>query len=217
MIGTAPHGYSLEEIDALVRRGILRNPWYQAIDADERYATGWHAAVELLYTSDVPPAPRDLIHAAWYAADTWTCRDAEAHGVGRSRSQRDAGRTDAPRFHAYWFRHSVGAVDDLVVERIALGQIWPQLSPTQQQAFQALAAYEDYRAAADALGVEYRTFCNQIRRARARFDELWMEGETPRKRWRDKRIHAPGGQRSSLSTHIRRRRRAAVPIEGAAS
>jgi hypothetical protein len=203
------HGYTLQQVDVLVRRGILRNPWYQAIDVDERYATGWHAAVELLYTSDAPPAPRDLTHAAWYAADKWTCRDAEQHGIGRSRGESYTGRTDVPRFHAYWSRRAAGAVDEPVVERVALAQIWPQLKPAYQDALQALAAYEDYQAAADALGLKYNTFCARIREARNRFDELWLEGETPRKRWRDRRIQTPGGQRSSLSAHIRKRRRSA--------
>ncbi|UGT65282.1 hypothetical protein LTT66_18100 [Nocardia gipuzkoensis] len=123
----------------------------------------------------------------------------------RFRGDDYAGRTDLPKFHAYWTRRSIGAVDEPVVERVALAQIWPRLKPDYQEALQALAAYEDYAEAAAALGLRYHTFCTRVRHARNRFDELWMEGETPRKRWRDKRVWTPGGKRASLSVHIRRR------------
>lgn len=203
------HGYTLQQVDILVRRGILRNPWYQAVDVDERYSTGWHAAVELLYTSEEAPEPRDLTNAAWYAADGWTRRDAEEHGIPRKRGVGYAGRDDMPKFHAYWARRIVAAVDEPVVDRMALVQIWPRLKPDHRGALEALAAYEDYTAAADALGLKYCTFCARVRLARKHFDELWHEGETPRKRWRDKRVWTEGGGRQSLSTHIRKRRRAA--------
>jgi hypothetical protein len=204
------HGYTLQQIDILVRRGILRNPWYQAIDVDERYATGWHAAVELLYTADVAPKPWDLMNAAWRAADHWTGKSGTEHGVPRQRGDSYTGRADTPKFWAYWSHRTVGAVDEPVVERVALAQIWPRLKPAHQEALQALAAYEDYGAAAEALGLRYHTFCARVRHARNRFDELWLEGETPRKRWRDKRIQTPGRKRQSLSSHIRRRNRGAA-------
>ncbi|MFG1794227.1 hypothetical protein [Nocardia sp. NPDC049149] len=204
------HGYTLQQVDILVRCGVLRNPWYQGIDADERYATGWHAAVELLYVSEQQPTPRDLTHAAWYAADKWTGRSAEEHGVPRARGESYQGRDDMPRFHAYWSRRTIGAVDEAVVDRVALLQIWPRLKPIHQEALQALAAYEDYRQAADALGLRYHTFCARVRLGRNRFHELWLEGETPNRRWRDRRISMPGGQRISLSAHVRKRRRSGI-------
>lgn len=213
------HGYTLREVDILVRRGIVRNAWYQGIDRDERYAIGWHAAIELLYTAEAAPKPWDLMNATWRAADNWTGRDGTEHGVPRQRGDSYTGRDDMPKFWAYWALRTVGGVDEPVVERLALAQIWPRLKPDHREALQALAAYEDYAAASDALGLKYHTFCARIRLARLRFDELWMEGETPRKRWRDKRVQTPDGQRASLSVHIRKRRaaRAAAPPKGAAS
>ena len=200
------HGYTMQQVDILVRRGIIRNTWYRGIDVDERYATGWHAAIELLYTAEIAPKPWDLMNAAWRAADHWTGKSATSRGAPRQRGEGYTGRDDLPKFHAYWCLRTVGPVDEPVIDRLALAQIWPRLRPEYQEALQALAAHEDYSVAAEALGLKYHTFCARIRRARNRFDELWMEGETPRKRWHDKRIQTPGGRRQSLSVHLRRRR-----------
>lgn len=203
------HGYTLGQIDKLVRVGVLRNSWYYACDADERYAAGWHAAVELLYTADVPPLPRDLVHAAWYAADRVTLRAQEQRGVPRSRGEAYTGRDDYPRFHAYWntiSRHT-GSPEEPIVERLALEQILPRLSEAHRGALHALAAEGDYQAAADALGLTYNTFCTQVRKARLHFARLWLEGETPGGRWRDRRKGQENAR--NLGGHIRRRARLA--------
>lgn len=204
------HGYMLADVDRLVRTGILRNAWYAAVDRDERYATGWHAAIELLYTATEPPTPKDLIHAAWYAADEMTCRTGEQRGVPRARGPHYRGRTDLPRFHAYWTtvsRHTASP-EDMVVDRVALAQIWPQLREVDREALSALAAHGDYELAASALGMKYHTFCARIKKARGRFHRLWHEGETPRMGWRDKRRGLENA--GSVSRRIRRRARAGV-------
>lgn len=209
---TVAHGYTLHHIDQLVRIAIMRNAWYAAVDTDERYATGWHAAVELLYTSTEPPTTGDLIRAAWYAADHMTSRTAEERGIPRSRGDSYDGRADMPRWHAYWntiSRHTASP-EGLVVERTAVAQIWPRIPVHQQEALQALAAHGDYQVAADALGLKYYTFCKRINLAREQFLRLWLEGETPRRGWRDRRRSTPETQLHSVSAHIRKRRRAGV-------
>jgi len=50
--------------------------------------------------------------------------------------------------------------------------------------FAALATFNTYQAAADALGVQYQAFARRIRMARRRFFALWHEGETPSGMWR---------------------------------
>ncbi|MEU1787063.1 hypothetical protein ABZ553_14560 [Streptomyces sparsogenes] len=204
-------GWTLADLDEVVRRAIGRTHQYRACDADERYAAGWHAAVELLYTAAEPPRSRDLYCAAWRAADYLTTRTAEERGIGRSRGDSYTGRVDVPKWHAYWntvARHTASP-EEPIVERTALAQIWPRLHPRYQTALQALAAHGDYQAAADSLGLKYYTFCAQIRHARNAVLALWWEGETPRRGWRDVRRTAPETQLHSVSAYIRKRRRAA--------
>lgn len=203
------HGYTMRDLDQLTRTAIRINSAYATVDTDERYCAGWHAAVELLLTAEQPPATHEVVSAARWAADHHTRRTAEHRGAGRTRG--DGSRSDnaSPRFWAYWDTDSrtTPSPETGIVDRIALAQIWPQLTPGQQQALTALATLGDYQAAADALGLSYHTFCRRIFTARSRYLALWLEGETPAGRWRDRRIQTQGGKRQSTSAHMRRRRR----------
>jgi len=203
------HGYTMRDLDRLARAAITRNPWYAAADADERYAVAWHTIAEALTVADEPPAAHDLIRAAWRAADAHTTRTGEQRGHSRARGEHYTGRTDMPRWHAYWetiTRHTASP-DELVVERLALAQIWPRLTPAHQQALWTLAMLGDYQAAADAVGCSRATFYARVRHARSHVLRLWWEGETPRRGWRDRRVQTIGGGRQSTSVHIRRRAR----------
>lgn len=204
-------GWSLSDIDRAVRIGITRNIWCRGIDTEERYAAGWHAAVELLYTSDQGPTRHDLIRAAWSTADDLTRRSGEERGIPRQRGDGYTGRTDMPRWHAYWTTTSrpTPSPEEPIVERMALAQIWPRLTPGQQEALHALAAHGTYQSAADALGLTYNTFFRRISTARQRVLALWWEGETPVRGWADRRIRTENGGRQSMSAHVRKRRRAA--------
>jgi hypothetical protein len=204
------HGRTMRSLDQLTRVAIRITSAYSAIDTDERYAAGWHAAVELLLTTDDPPTASDIITAARWAADTHTRRTAENRGHGRPRG--DGSRSDgaAPRYWAYWDTSTrvTPSPETGITDRIALTQIWPHLTPAQQQALTALAALGDYQRAADALGLSYHTYCRRLSAGRARFLALWLEGETPAGRWRDRRVQTEGGTRQSMSASIRRRARA---------
>lgn len=211
--GELRHGYTLQDLDHLTRIAITRRAFYRDRDADERYACGWHAAVELLLTAVEPPGRGDLIRAAWEAADALTLRTLEDCGIPRFRSENP--RTFMPRFCAYWHtvaRHTAGP-EERVVERVALAQTWERLTPVDQEALRTLAACESYQVAADALGLKYHTFHRRVRMARDRFLRLWLEGETPRRAWRDRRVQTPGGSRQTASSHIRRRARAKAARE----
>lgn len=204
------HGYTFRHLDILVRVGITRRAMYAGVDSDERYAAGWHAAAELLCSASEPPATTDLIRAAGEAADYETRRTGEHRGHGRARG--DGSRSDGAtvKFWAYWDLESsvTHSHESSIVDRLALTQIWPRLTPAQQQALRALAALGDYQAAADMLGLRYHTFCRRVWLARAAFLRLWLEGETPAPQWRDRKVQTVGGSRQSLSSHVRRRARA---------
>lgn len=205
-------GYTIHDLDRITKIAIRRRSAYTACDIDERYAVAWHAAVEHLLTADTAPTVRDLTNVAWQAADYETRRTGEHQGYGRTRG--DGSRSDGAtvKFWAYWESHAriTPSPETGIVDRLACAQIWPRLTPAQQQALETLAAVGDYQAAADALGLKYHTFCRRISTGRARFLELWLEGETPAARWRDRRRKTPETQLHSISAHIRKRRRAGV-------
>lgn len=208
--GNVRYGYTLRDLDHITRIAITWRAMYQGRDADERYACGWHAAVETLLTAAERPHRNTLISAAKQAADALTRWTLEDNGIPRYRSE--ARRTDMPRFHAYWTtvaRHTASP-EDAVVERTALRQIFEQLQPTEQEALTTLAATGSYQGAADMLGLKYNTFYRRVRCARIRFHALWLEGETPRRGWRDRRAQVPGRAQQTTSSLIRRRARAAT-------
>lgn len=200
------HGYSTADLDNIARFAVSRNSQYHAVDPDERYAAAWHAAAEHLCAAAEPPARRDLVNAAWNAANIITRRYLADRGTPR------AGGTKLPRFHAYWYTASRPTLSPEagIVEAVALRQVWACLWPVDREALTALALHDDYRAAAASLGLEYYAFCQRIRRARGRFMQLWLEGETPRKAWRDQRSKRGPGPRDNVSAFIRSRRRRAT-------
>jgi hypothetical protein len=206
------HGYTLKQLDTFVCIGIHLRRAYARCDRDERYATGWHAAAELLCTSKEPPTRMQLVQAARDAADQETLRTMGARGIGRNRH--DGSRSDGKtvRFWAYWQSfHLAESPEADTIEQIALAQIWPRLPKYQQEALQALADHGSYQAAADALGLKYATFWKYLAEARKGFLALWWEGETPRRGWHDRRRVFADNKQSSVSEHIRSRRRAASP------
>lgn len=217
VVGAVRFGYTLDDLDRITRTAIMWRAMYQGRDVDERYACGWHAAVETLLTTGERPYRNTLISAAKEAADALTRWTLEDNGIPRFRS--DARRTDMPRFHAYWTtvaRHTASP-EDLVVERAALHQIFDRLTACEQEALTTLAATGSYQGAADLLGLKYATFYRRVRSARLRFLALWMEGETPRRGWRDRRAQVPGRTQQTASSLIRRRARAAAARTEAAS
>ncbi|MCX4809023.1 hypothetical protein OG601_47185 [Streptomyces sp. NBC_01239] len=200
------HGYTMRDLHDIARYAVSRNGAYRTTDPDERYAAAWHAAAETLYAAETKPARRDLTQAAWNACDQATRRMLADCGVPPNATTR------LPRFHTYWHLASspTASPEDRVVEVLALRQIWERLTPKDRTALAALAVHDDYQTAADSLGLKYYTFCQHVRHARIRFHRLWLEGETPRKSWRDQRAKRGEGPKENVSAFIRRRRREAA-------
>ena len=133
-------------------------------------------------------------------------------GIPRARGDNYTGRTDVPHFHAYWntvARHTASP-EEPIVERVALAQIRPRLAPRFQDALLALAAHENYQAAASSLGLRQNTFYKRVQQARNAVLALWWEGETPRRGWRDRRRTTEPPQQNTISAHLRKRQRAGV-------
>lgn len=170
-------GYNLADLDRLTRTALSRQ-WARNVDQRLRYATAWSAIALAIYAAGEPPEPGDLVRAGWEALSAYLTTERRHWGMRYDGSER-------PSFGLYW-DHAVQPApspEGAAVERMALWQIWPRLHPDERQTLLALAAHDEYRLAAEALGLKYYTYCARVRRARIHFLRLWHEGETPSHLW----------------------------------
>jgi DNA-directed RNA polymerase specialized sigma24 family protein len=197
------HGYTLTDIHNISRYVVRYNRWYNAADIQDRFDAAWHAIVEHLLAADEKPTDRDLFHAGRTATDREMRQSQQAHGY----NYHQPGTGTRPNFERYWFTTAAPtpSPENRVVEREALGQIWPNLTPRQQEALTALAATGDYRLAAEALDITQGTLHVLLSKARKRFLACWHEGEEPSKPWgTDRRI----GDRAATAPAKTKRRAA---------
>lgn len=203
------HGYTLNDLYRLTRATIKRDRVY-AMDVTDRMETIWFAMVELLCTSETRPEPYDLIGVGMRATSRAVREEQATHG------QRTydvwAGREAMVSYQRYWWTATTPtpSPERRVIERLAVRQILPRLSPRQREALTTLAALGDYRLAAHAMGVTFGTFTVTISAARRRFLELWHEGEMPSKQWRtDRRVRSRNGR-----DHLGRQRLTVTQVDG---
>ncbi|MEV4096941.1 hypothetical protein [Streptosporangium saharense] len=201
------YGYTLDDLERLTK--LATWCFTGGLDYRTRHDTAWSAIAEALYAAQRPPTPGELVSEGQTAISRHMQADMRHHGRSRHTGQ---GR---PRFAAYWAHGYRASPEDVVVEQQALRQVWPRLTARQREALMALAAHEDYRAGAAALGVTVPVFTALISKARKRFLALWHEGEIPSRPWgRDTRAgsRTPAGQpihtRRSVTRVIGRRRNA---------
>ncbi|MER5696054.1 hypothetical protein ACWDBO_30160 [Streptomyces mirabilis] len=197
----ALHGYTLDDLHHLSRHVVHSDRWYTAADIEDRYDTAWHAIVEHLLTATEPPTRRDLFQAGLRGSDQSVRQHQQAHGY----NHHQPGAGTRPRFERYWTTTAAHtpSPEDRVVDRRALAQIWPRLTPRQQQALTALAATDDYQQAAALLQVTPGTFHVLISKARQRFLALWHEGEQASRIWgTDRRV----GSRTDTTPAATKRR-----------
>lgn len=181
------HGYTLADLHRLARlavhtAGTMTSNWH------DRYDTAWSAIAEHLYAADHWPARGDLVRAGQLAIYAVVDDNRQAYGYYRRKSDGGAhGVASSPAFRTYWWdicgTTPSRSPEGPVVERMALAQILPLLTPTQRQVITALAVHDDYRAGAAALGMTYVTFRSHVSRARTRFLAWWHEHETPSRPW----------------------------------
>ncbi len=170
------YGYTLEEIDKLARTAVA-GKLTPGIDASDAYECAWFAIVETLYTVTAagPPWPGRLV---------WDAREALSRLVETERHHRgisQKGGAFGRNFERYWDWHArpTTSPEEVVVDQLALQQVWPLLTEREQHAVTALAALGSNRAAAAALGCTIAAFDNRMSRARRRLLAAWYEHETP--------------------------------------
>jgi len=195
-------GYTIASLDTLTR-SALSNGWGARMPG--RYDIVWGAIAVSLYAATQPPKPGQLVAAGRNAISIHHHDNHRHWGIRPDGSSR-------PRYDLYWNEIAawVASPENGVLERIALAQIWPQLTAGQQQALTALAVHGEYQTAADALGLDYHTFYARIRKGRARFLALWHEGETPSGLWgHDRRgRHIQRSGNDNVMGVVRRRHKA---------
>jgi hypothetical protein len=207
-------GYTLADLARMARTAVV-HAGPMATDGRERWDEARSAIAEFLYSSDHAPAERDLVRVGRDAI--WATMTAVRHHHGyyrdeKARSWLEAG--SGPRFRQFWrpVTQPTGSHEDRVVERLALSQIVPTLTPRQREVVSALAAFDDHAPAMSALGMSAALFSVTLSQARRRFLGHWHEGEVPSGPWgRDRR----GGRRNG--TAIVRKRRSAARSQAVAS
>lgn len=201
-------GYVLADLERAARmaasttRGLVG-------DFTDRYDEAFSAAAEYLYAAEEWMPERDLFRAARDALQIERDSLKSLHGA---KWRADTGLTafSAPMFVRYWHAAPAPSPEHRVVERVALAQIWPALTPRQQEAVATLAAFGNQTDARAAFGSS--TFRNRLMLARRRFLELWHEGEKPSGVWARDR-HATT---RTLQQRLAQRRRYAAKTRGAA-
>lgn len=179
-------GYTLERLDHLARLVVsINRGWWPAGDRRDQYEVAWMGIVECLCAATEQPDERDLLTAGRNALSR-DIIDTMRHRGYRGRKYDGDGR----RFAAYWEWHAAPSPDPAtaVVERVALRQVLPKLTPAQRECLAALAATDDHQAAAMLCGRSKNGYLQLISQGRRRWDRWWYEGETPPRRRKDKRV-----------------------------
>ncbi|MFE3452431.1 hypothetical protein ACFXJ8_26255 [Nonomuraea sp. NPDC059194] len=209
-------GYVAADIDRFARMACSRNVGNFAFHPAERYEIAWSAIAMELYTATERPASGDLIYAGWNAISAANADGARHHGRDQIRHK----GTTRSSFWLYWddAKRYTSSPENNIVERIALDQIWPLLTDSQQEALTALAVHGSMAAAAHALGKSTGALHQVAHKGRARFKQWWHEGEIPSKPWgRDKRrtepaTHCPSGhERTPETSYVRHTMRGGKP------
>lgn len=208
------YGFTLDDIDRLAHAAVS-TAFARAMDYTDRFDAAWHAIAETIYAADTAPTRRDLTLAGATAVNRLVQDHRQARGMTRTW---DSSEGSVAAFQRYWelARRVSPSPEDAVVDRAAVRQIWPRLSPTHQQILLAMAVHADQVIAAEAVGKTYACFGSHLKNARRAFFLLWHEGETPSRLWgkadrRHGRHTATQTLRNRRQQRERRLNAAAVP------
>jgi len=198
------HGYTAFQVVRLAVWAARECRWVNGMDMVHRAETAWEAITEHLHLVAVRPQETELIAIGWKVMKAQHYQDLKAHGLG-GKDKALVSRA----FVRYWTSASAPAHshEDLLVDRIALAQIWTALTPTHRQVLTALAEHDDRRQAERAVNMDAAAFTRTLGRARRAFFALWHEGETPSKMWGYDR---PGVRHRNVMYLVRLRKQRAL-------
>jgi hypothetical protein len=176
------HGHTLDDLDRYARTAVRLA--HLPGDPVEHYETAHTAAVTALYEAEHPPDAWQLVDAARDAL--WAEQRAVRRHHGYANRDYTSGAGTGVNFCKYWAREPSPDPSERIVDGLAAWQILPLLTPGQRA---ALAAFGDYVAAANSLGVTEKGFGSLVAKARRVYHRWWFEHETPpRGTGRDRRV-----------------------------
>lgn len=179
------HGYTFAQLDRIA--ALATNTGRALVmHYQDRRDEAWSAIVEHLYATDDSPSHHELVEVGRKAIYDLIRSERREQGFYKEHTLGTAaGPGSSPKFQQFW-EHLVQPApspEGVLVERLALAQILPGLTPAQRDAITALAVSDRYEVAAALLGMKPTTFRSHVARGRNRFLALWHEGEIPSKAW----------------------------------
>ncbi len=213
-------GYTLDDLQRIARRAAI-NTRALAGDFHDRYQEAFSATAEALYAAEHWLPEHDLFYAAQNILLHYANKSRNFYGRAWIDGWGYGGLASAPRFAQYWggFAQTVPSHESRVVERMAVTQILPALSPRQRQVIDALAVTDgDLDAAAKLLGLSYSLVTVHAANARRAAAALWLEGETPVRRYRawvapSKRPRGELRPCGTVAAYARHRKRKETPCD----
>lgn len=204
------HGYTFAQLDRIA--ALATNTGRTLVmHYQDRRDEAWSAIVEHLYAAEAAPSHHELVEVGRSAVYSLIRSERREQGFYKEHTLGTAaGPGSSPKFQQFW-EHLVQPApspEGVLVERLALAQILPTLTPGQRDAIVALAVADRYEAAAALLNMKPGTFKSHIARGRNRFLELWHEGEIPSKAWgTDRRADRKNGPSRDLFSRRARNKR----------
>lgn len=199
-------GYTLDDLQR-VARSAAATTRAMAGDYDDRYAEAFSGAAEALYAAEHWVPEHRLFRGAQDALFEMSRKDRSYQGCAYRHGEGWGEAGSGPNFVRYWMdvTATTPSPEGRIVAHMALAQILPALTARQREVIGALAAFDDHRAARQALG-GLSCFGTHLANARRRFLALWHEGEVPSKPWGTDRR---GSRRRTGTAIVRKRRQAA--------
>lgn len=195
------YGYTMGDLYDIAVYAVRTDFVRPGIEWDERVAAAWSAVATELFLCENPPQRNQLVMAGRAASSDVIDQNMRHHGRDKRASKLGETRVNFERF---WTHLPGASIDDRVVDRVSLAQIWPRLDEPHRHALFALAIHGDYAVAAEWLGLRYYTFCARVRSGRIAFLRLWHEGESPSSVWgSDRRKGRDNTGRTAVRVHAR--------------
>jgi hypothetical protein len=123
-------------LSQIARRAAVYCRWGDRFPLPERFEIAWAGVIDYLAGCDSSPDSFEVYKAGMRAIGRASDRELREHGLARS----DGGLVAMPRFDIYWLPKTAPAADTLVIERVALWQIWEMLHPLHKMALHALTS-----------------------------------------------------------------------------
>lgn len=183
------HGYTFYRLTRMAILAVSMQIW-EHHDLAERVEVARSAITEHLYASNEAPDVTEVLKVARGAI---TDHVRTVYGDCGHRDTEDTDDGPAPESDNYWRSVDLQVQhdeSDSVVEKVALSQIWQELSTAHREIFLAMALYGDGEEAARSLGKSPASFATQLHQARREFMLRWRGYERPpRPDFRRKKQH----------------------------